>query len=193
MPAVVSGYERKKIPKCTATYISGFIGKKLLKHITCVACKNKILFREYNHDTDFIAARQYKNSKLITPGTFFNFLVSQTISRLFYLIPKFCHFKEISDILKNILENHLQFSLINCPLHTPSKQLIKMLIKYSIFFWCKKVNRILKGKDVKFIKFLKLKPNKGLIDPIKLSALKKYQNRCKTDKFKNKKMYEELL
>lgn len=89
--------------ECTATYISGFITKKLLQKVNCNICKQHILYRTASYDTDFIEARTYKDSKMTTPGDFLNFLISQSVSRLFYLIPRLCHYKRISILLKNIL------------------------------------------------------------------------------------------
>lgn len=46
------------------------------------------------------------------------------------------------------------------------------------FFWCKQVNRILVGKDQKFVQFLNRKPT-AFVDPVKLEAHKKYLSKRK--------------
>lgn len=86
-PSAVS-YRTSKLSRCTFTYISGFIARKVLKKIHCDNCRNNMLFREHNVDLDFIDARQYNFSKLTTPGTYFTFLCQQSLVRLFYLIPR---------------------------------------------------------------------------------------------------------
>ncbi|KAJ8910621.1 hypothetical protein NQ315_002857 [Exocentrus adspersus] len=88
VPSTVTLHRRSKVSRCTATYISGFIARKLLRKTKCENCKSNLLFRDNNNDTDFIKARQYDHCKLIKPGTVFTFLVSQSIARLFYLIPR---------------------------------------------------------------------------------------------------------
>ncbi|KAJ8911831.1 hypothetical protein NQ315_012561 [Exocentrus adspersus] len=182
VPSTVTLHRRSKVSRCTATYISGFIARKLLRKTKCENCKSNLLFRDNNNDTDFIKARQYDHCKLIKPGTVFTFLVSQSIARLFYLIPKLCHLRNISSILEKIISSQLNFKVINCALHDPDKILVKLTVRYSLYFWCKRVNLVAKGKDDKFIKFLDTKPHTSLIDPVKLSAYKKYQSRVKRAK-----------
>jgi len=89
IPSILIKQKRSFISKCTSTYIAGFIAKKVLKKIKCNQCKNNILKSHSEANMDFIKARQYKNSHLTKPGSYFYFLVvSQSVSRLFYLIPR---------------------------------------------------------------------------------------------------------
>lgn len=174
---------RSKIAKCTLNYISGFIVRKVLKFVKCENCKKNLLFRDSNLDLDFIEAREYQNCRLIIPGTYLNFLVSQSITRIFYILPRLCHYSNISLTLKKNLLQNLQFSLINCTEHkSTSSILMKIVIKCCIFFWCRRVNMISKGRDSKFVKFLNMKPSENLVDPIKLRAHKKYLNKVKKKK-----------
>lgn len=51
--------------------------------------------------------------------------------------------------------------------------------KLVIYFWCKRVNLILRGKDEKFAIFMKSKPNLHQVDPMKLHARNIYLKRIK--------------
>lgn len=183
IPTSIGAYRKCKISRCTITYIAGFIAKKLFQKIQCDDCKQRLLFREHDADMDFIEARQYSHSNLIKPGTYLTFLFSQSMSRLFYLIPRLCHHKNISILLQSILLEQLNFNLVNNPCH-PNNQhtLVKIIVRCCIFFWSKRVNKIVKGKDEKFIKYLSSNHKVSSIDPIKLQAFKKYQNKMKRAK-----------
>jgi len=180
IPLPVISFRRSKISRCTITYISGFISRKMFKKIKCDECKKKISFREHNQDVDFIEARQYSHSKLTIPGTYLSFLICQSIRRLFYLIPRVCHFMNISNHLQKNLLKELNFNLVNSACHSENdKILTKIIVRCCLFFWCKRVNAVAKGKDIKFNKFLKMNPHTSLVDPIKLQAFKKYESKRK--------------
>lgn len=180
VPPEIAISRRTKLGKCTINYISGFIFKKLLRKINCAACRQNLSFRDQNVDLDFIEARQYEKCNLKVPGTYLSFLFNHSISRLFYLIPRLCHMPKISHVLENIISNQLQFSLINCKAHDSNHVImIRVIIRCCLFFWCKRVNLVTNGKDEKFSKFLKSKPNINIIDPIKLKAYKRYQTKLK--------------
>lgn len=151
IPPSVTTYKKTQISRCTITYISGFIARKTMKKVNCTDCKKKFLFREHNNDVDFIEARQYNFSSLMNPGTYFTFLCSQSLCRLFYLIPRACHYDKISMILQKIILSQLNFRLVNCPQHINNDKILShIIVRCSLFFWCKRVNLIAKGKDGKF-------------------------------------------
>lgn len=181
IPSAVVAFKKSKISRCTQVYIAGYITKKLFEKIKCGSCKQKLLYRDHDEDTDFITARQYKHSNLIKPGTVLSFLISQSTARLFYVIPRLCHIKQISLLLQKILlEQQPNFKLINQSCHLNNDiTLVKIVIRCCLFFWCKQVNRIIKGKDSKFIKFIQMKPDAALIDPVKMQAYKKLQKKNK--------------
>lgn len=178
---------RTKIAQCTLTYMSGFIAKKMIKLSKCNLCKNNILHRTNMIDLDFIEARQYPRSTLTKPGNYFNFVVGLSLEYLFYAIPRSCNRKKISNALMNFIENKVNFVPLNCNIHNTFKHKVsKFIVKCAIYFWCKKINRISKGKDLKFLKFLRNdKNNKQKLDPIKAQAYKKYLNKIKRKKCKN--------
>lgn len=183
IPPNILLYKRTKISKCTATYIAGFIAKKMMAKIKCVNCRDNCLKRHSDSDTDFIDARQYEKSKLVRPGSYFYFLVAQSISILFYLIPRLCHYLNVSSVLKTVLKKQLSFGVINCLEHNESGDiLIKIIVRCSLYFWCKRINLVTKGKDEKFSRFLSKNPSKDKIDPVKLSAYKKFQSKIKRSK-----------
>lgn len=154
IPTSIISPGRSKIARCTLNYISGFIVKKINKKIKCDACLKNMSFRDQNIDIDFIQARQYVNCKLAVPGTVLNFLMSQSISRLFYMIPRLCQLPKISSHLENNLSGQLHFSLINCKEHQNThKVLIKLIIKCCLYFWCKRINLVSKGKDENLLNF----------------------------------------
>lgn len=183
LPQHVTADKKRKIARCTITYIAGFIAKKVLNKISCANCRSNLIKRHSDNDTDFIEAREYDKSKLIRPGSYFYFLTSQCLSRLFYLIPRLCHYVQIARLLERILEKQLSFQLVNCVEHSATSEiLLKTVIRCCIFFWCKRINLISKGKDEKFVRFLKRIPDKNLVDPVKLLAYKKHQSKIKRAK-----------
>ncbi|XP_050312686.1 uncharacterized protein LOC126747826 [Anthonomus grandis grandis] len=180
-PALI--IRRSKIAKCTYNYISGFILRKMNKLIKCERCKQNMSGRDQMVDLDFIQARQYENCKLAIPGTYLNYLVSEALTRLFYLIPRVCDREKVSIVLQNILSKEIYTNLLNCSKHNDTNKIfLKYVVRCSLFFWCKKINLILKGKDEKFVKYLRLQPNKKSIDPIKISAYRKFQKKIKKKK-----------
>ncbi|XP_074033220.1 transposable element P transposase [Leptinotarsa decemlineata] len=174
---------KTKLARCTLKYMSGSIGRILLKSKiinNCDDCKRNILFR-YNSesDDDFIDARQYERGHLIRPGQCLNFLVSQSLNYLFYIIPRLGTAKNISICLENILTNKLYFQPLNCPQHDTGKKLYQIIIRCSLFWWTKSVNKIAKGIDTKFSKFLSKNPPKAYIDPIKVHDRRTFEKNKK--------------
>lgn len=135
-PQNIPIFRKSKIARCTATYISGFVAKKMLRKVSsCSACKKNLFFRDNNNDLDFIEARQYNRSKLAIPGTFLNFLVTNVLTRLFYVLPRICHVKNLSVVLQHILLKEFKFNVINCPQHHGNgKLLAKIIVNCAIFF-----------------------------------------------------------
>ncbi|KAJ8910365.1 hypothetical protein NQ315_007476, partial [Exocentrus adspersus] len=138
-------------------------------------------------DTDFIEAREYTRNLLKRPGGFVTFLVSEAVPRLYFLIPRLAHKRKISLILKQILFKIINFDPINCRNHNLKNTLCDFLIKCALHFWCEKVNKIARGQDSKFAKYYKNCVNKNNIDPVKVRALKKCENKRKLKNvYKNK-------
>lgn len=143
--------------------------KSLFKIIKCKNCQENI---KENVEQD---ARKFTpTAQLVQPGRFF-YVVLKSLSYLFYLIPRICNFKNFLMILQNILEDKIDFKSFSCKIHDKtSKQISSIIIRYSIYWWCNKVNRISKGGDSKFYRYLKNQSNLSLIDPIKLIVNIKY-------------------
>jgi hypothetical protein len=65
--------------------------------------------------------------------------------------------------------------VLNCVDHTHIGDLVATsIIRCILYYWCKSVNKVLVGKDEKFVRYLRHEPNKTFIDPIKLEARNKY-------------------
>lgn len=173
--------KKTKVARCITSYISGYVARYLLNHFgKCNNCKENITYQDKNvSDHDYIIARQYKNSKLTKAGTTLNIYVIHCLEYLFYLIPRQCHEFHISLKLYHILKENVNITPLNCPLHDISTVFYKFIIRCALFWWCRSINKILKGKDNKFTKFLLTKPNSQAIDPIKLAAHKKYNIKIK--------------
>lgn len=182
LPADVQLHKRTKIAACVYVYIAGYLVKCLKKKIKCKDCMDNLLyFNEQVRDVDFIEARRYEEtSRLIKAGSFLNHLVQQSFAHLFFLIPRVCHIDRIGARLETILENQINFAPINCHIHNSGKIVRNLIVKCSLFFWCKRVNKILKGNDSKFTNFIKRHPDGRNIDPIKVIAYKKMLNFRKT-------------
>lgn len=177
---------KTKVGRCTLKYMSGSLVKMLKKSIKCDDCLKNLTINHNSSDEDFIEARQYERGTLIVPGTLFNYLVSSSLNYLFYCIPRICTEYNLSIILKDILNKRIMFKTINCKIvdHNLGNKLCNLLVRCSIYWWTRSVNKILKGKGSKFTQFVKVCKNKQFIDPIKLRALKIWE---KKQKYKIKK------
>lgn len=185
IPSSIILNRRTRVGQCTLTYIRGYLAKRLMKSLRCDSCKNNLQYWNEHLANDFIEARQYPTSKLVKPGSFFYYLVSQTFSHLYYLIiPRMCHIGNITNILENILMEKIDFKPINCPSHDMGNNICKLAVKCSLYFWCRSVNKIAKGKDSKFIFYLKRQNDLSFIDPMKLKAHHKFLNKSKKKKTK---------
>lgn len=181
--------KRTRIGRCTIKYMSGAIIKILCKSKeikNCKICKENLLKRHsiQYEDDEIIEARQYERGNLVLPGDFSNFLISMSLSHLFYLIPRLRITPSVCEILCNILLKELSFCTINCPSHNLGQKLCKLITRCCLYWWSKSVNKILQGRDTKFSVFLSRTKNKTLIDPIKQHALKVFEKRLK---YKNRK------
>lgn len=79
-------------------------------------------------------------------------------------------------VLQNILNNEVNFKPINCKLHNSGKIVCQFIVRCCIHFWCRKINKIVRGRDSKLINFIKRHQNTPSIDPIKVIAHKKMLN-----------------
>lgn len=170
---------KTKIGRSTLVYISGYIGKKLKSRISnCPNCTKSILSRDGSHvDDDFIQAKEFRNANLVYPGNFLNFLLSHCLGYLFYFIPRICHLKNISNVLKHILRQNINFNPIHCPDHNLEEMFCNLVIRCALFWWCNSINSIIKGNDNKFRKYLSSNPVN--IDPFKLHVFQKSQRKRK--------------
>ncbi|KAJ8914061.1 hypothetical protein NQ315_017582, partial [Exocentrus adspersus] len=133
IPSALISSRKSKISRCTVTYISGFILRRLFKKIN-------------NCDESW---------------------------DILYIFNKSGHKTFILYYSENI---ELNFKIINFSCHRENSTILsKLIVRCCLFFWCKRVNAIAKGKDDKFEKYLKMKPQESLIDPIQLQAYKKYE------------------
>lgn len=181
VPSQIVLVKKTKVARCITSYISGYVARYLLKRFgKCNNCKQNITHQEENvNDHDYIIARQYKDSKLTKAGTTFNIYVIHCLEYLFFLIPRQCNEVHISGKLYHILKENVNITPLNCAIHDISTVFYKFIIRCALFWWCRSINKVLKGKDSKFAKFLSTKPNSQSIDPIKLAAYKKYNMKIK--------------
>lgn len=165
-----------KLARCSITYYAGYVAKKISKIIVkhnCDICTGNLIAWGNNRDTDFIEAREYKPDLLIRPGGFLTFIVSRAVPYLNYLIPRLCQKTQLPILLKHLLVKKIDFKPINCKKHQLANHIISLLIRCAVYFWCKKVNKICRGLDLKFMRYVKKCTNINSIDPIKLKCLKK--------------------
>lgn len=171
--------KQTKIARCTVTYMSWYIGK-LLKNSSksCPECLSNITSQIPSRSDDFIEARQYEKAELVRPNNYLNFLVSHSLFSLFYLIPILCTSKNISKLLEYILKENFHFNPMNCSqYHNLGDKLCNIVVRCSLFWWSKSINKIMKGKDTKFAKYLSSNP--ANVDPIKLHAYRKFESKRK--------------
>ena len=173
---------KSKISRCTVKYVAGYLARVLKKKNKCSFCLMHILEdkSKLQIDADFIDARQYENSQLTTPGTLFYLTVGRSLNYLFYTIPRLSNKKKITEILVAFLKKQVNFKPFKCTLHSNlGDSILNLIVKCSIYFWCRQVNQIANGRDTKYSMYVKKQKNKSLLDPIKLMAIKKYENNKK--------------
>lgn len=179
-------HKRTKLNKCTITYYAGYVAKKVSvlvgRKFNCATCKNNLTACSSTANTDFIEAREYKPNLLLRPGSFLVFIVNQAVSHLYYLIPRIANQKYISRFLINVLLKKIDFRPINCPEHNLKIYICNILVRCCLYFWCKKINKIANGKDLKFYTFVKICKQVNLLDPMKIKAMKKWENKRKGKK-----------
>jgi hypothetical protein len=176
VPATLLCVKKSRVGKSTIAYVAGFVARKVLKSTSnCQNCKNVLLHSDGDVDLGVIEARQYANCNLVKPGSYLCFAISQSLSRLFYLIPRNCHKNNLFAMLKHVILKEVNFIVLNCVDHTHIGDLVATsIIRCILYYWCKSVNKVLVGKDEKFVRYLRHEPNKTFIDPIKLEARNKY-------------------
>lgn len=175
-------YKKVKVSSCITTYISGYVARFLLKYFgNCRICNNNICFQENTNlvDHDYITSREFNKSKLTKPGSFLKYSVTHSLDLLFYWIPRLCNKPNLVLYLTDLLNRFLNTKPLDCPKHAISKKFISFIITCALYWWCKSINKILKGKDSKFINFLANKPNFHVIDPMKVLTNKKYNSKLK--------------
>ncbi|VEN62360.1 unnamed protein product [Callosobruchus maculatus] len=145
VPRQIVSQSRTKVLRCTIVYISGAILKILMRSKTvrnCEECRNHLAVRNQTPRVDdFIEARQYEQGHLSRPGDCLTFLITYSINILFYLIPLVCHYRNISKSLQNRLQSELNFNIMNCLSHNLGMNLWQVIIRCSLFWWCKQVNQ----------------------------------------------------
>lgn len=178
------GGRKSRVARATLAYIAGYVAKKMLKKFgNCDECKRLLLHSDGDIPVEVIQAKTYRKSSLVEPGGYLYFVVTESCSRLFYCIPRLCHIYNISGTLEAMLFKYINFSVLNCSIHTNLGKLVCELIVCTItFFWTKQVNLILKGNNEKFKCVLTNLPHSKLIDPIRVEAHNKYLKRRKTAK-----------
>lgn len=182
IPHFIPLFKRNKVAKCSITYYAGYITKKIrtvVRKYNCLTCLSNLAACPATSNIDFIEAREYKPKMLERPGTFLTFIVSQALPYLYFLIPRLGNQKHLFLNLKEILKQKIELNPINCRIHNLADKILNLLIKCAIYFWCKKINKIVKGQDSKFLKFYHEFPDKSSIDPIKIKAYKKWQSKRK--------------
>ncbi|KAJ8976852.1 hypothetical protein NQ317_012976 [Molorchus minor] len=181
VPSNIINIKRSRIGRCTITYVTGYFVRKAIQIVKdCEFCKANYLYSDYNKDHDFIEAREYTNSRLIRPGSFVTYVTGIALSVLFYLLPRTISSFNLAAMLKNQLIKYINFNPLICPEHKDVKNVfLNTLVKCIIYFYTKQVNRILKGKDTKFAKYVAVTKDKVGIDPFKLHVHQKYLSKTK--------------
>uniref|UniRef100_A0A1Y1NHZ1 Transposable element P transposase-like RNase H C-terminal domain-containing protein n=1 Tax=Photinus pyralis TaxID=7054 RepID=A0A1Y1NHZ1_PHOPY len=175
VPEHISLHTKTKLHRSIITYISGYVGRLLIKKFkVCDTCQRNLQISDTNFDHDIILARKYQNCKLVIPGSYLNVMVSNCLNSLFYWIPRIAYVKDISSVLSFLLRKNFSFSPFNCSEHNVGDAFVSLIVRCCLYWWCRSLNKVAKGKDAKFVSFLAKKPPAHLIDPVKVAAHKKY-------------------
>lgn len=173
----VKTISKTKSSKCAATYFAGYICKKVMKiikkHNCKRCCQNLVIWG--NRDTDFIEAREYKPNLYLRPGGFLTFAVSRIVILTYRLLPKIATKKNVLKTLTLIMSKEINLVLLNCDKHDLAKDVLNITLKCCIFFWTRKINKIAKGQDSKFI--ISFHNKTDYKDPYKIRAYNKYKKK----------------
>jgi hypothetical protein len=179
VPLAATKIRKTRVAKSTCAYIAGFICKKALKKAHCQNCRDVLLYSDGSVPLEVIQARQYRHSNLQKPGSFLYFCTSTALTILFDVIPKICNCLNIKVVLSNILMKNIDLTPLTCVnKHKMGSIVVKFIIKTILHFWCKQVNKLLHGKDEKFVLLTK---NKKIVitDKVKVLARKMYVSKLK--------------
>ncbi|KAJ8943124.1 hypothetical protein NQ318_017320 [Aromia moschata] len=84
-----------------------------------------------------------------------------------------------------MLTDQINFNPLICSDHKNIKTVfLNTLVKCVIYFYITQINRLVKGKDSKFKRYLALTNDRNNIDPFKLHAHEKYLSKQKIKKRK---------
>lgn len=160
-----------KVSKCIQVYVSGYIVKKMKKSVgECSNCMANLEDVNNNCDNEFIQDKEYKNGALTIPNYNFNYIVGRCIALTNYILPKICHRNNLTKILSEYLKKNIPLQIINCKEHKIVDQFLKIITKLLVFHWCKEVNKILCGRNIKFLTHTKRNENSVIVDEIKKKA-----------------------
>lgn len=124
---------------------------------------------------DFNQARRYNKSNLLNPSSFLNYLTQAALPVIFYQLPRICNKVHLAKTLRETILKHLNFMPMKCSKHQDlDERISKVFVNCALYFWTKRINLIMKGKDSKFVKFMSTNTNLSLIDPVKILAHNSY-------------------
>lgn len=138
---------KSAIGEMTIGYVAGYIVRTLIKSINnCNICKNDCI--DIHNFNELINVRNYSDNRLKTPSQNFNNIIEHILNIFTQVINSICYKPHIFKSLHLLIEVNVDFNFL-CKIHNLKQMLIKKLISFLLFTWCKNINRVLSGADSK--------------------------------------------
>lgn len=167
------------------SYMSGFLGKKVLKLISgCEICKKDVLLNTdsiYKNEQiySWINAKNYCPDILLKPSSIFVKLFCMMVDVVQFFLPRLCLENKLTVLLRQKMFELIGETYFRCKKHGHLlfSKICNIFIKLYILRWIKEVNNILKGnityngndniKKEAFLYYSKFKLKKKAVNNIK--------------------------
>ncbi|KAF5288333.1 hypothetical protein FQR65_LT12067 [Abscondita terminalis] len=141
----------QKMEKQALGYVGGYLLKMRRKLIKCQDCEFNVFQREgeNNDSNNFIQCKEYDTKRRLNYcNKVFLHNLSETYCAIKYIIRKYGHKQDLSDIVKTYIETHVKFNFIKCSHASTLESSIKgHFLKLILNNHCNGVNRIISGRD----------------------------------------------
>lgn len=151
-------YEASTSQESNSLYIAGWVAKKvlsILKFKNCIVCKNNLLNIDISHTEQLSNTESVKeNSSLSSSSTSLLkhvFIEADTIFN--ENISSLCFRRNVSSLLHKCLYDKLNLNFIQCIEHKEELKhtIVLLIIKLFLRIFCKSINRILSGRDTRYV------------------------------------------
>lgn len=162
-----ANFKKFNLHKSTRVYVGGYLLRNVLKSVKQCKCCRKYLVgnAKTTNNVELLLSRQFtKTLRLKVPTNDFVGKFEKCNAIAQRVLPKICEKKGIQARLVRILAKHVIDWNEVCSKHNLGDVFLDLYTLFYIRVWCRNVNRVLRGKDVRDIN-----------DEIKQMALDRFQ------------------